>query len=97
MRGQTDFRAMKIGANKIEIKEKIGPKYIKMVKFGSQIRPIEIKFISGSKCDRDKLNFSAERGDQCDRVGCTKGSPKKMGKCPKGINPEKVLYHLQIF
>ncbi len=42
-----------------------------------KIRPTLSKFISGTKCDRDKPIFSAERGGQYDCVG-----HKKSGSSP---------------
>ncbi len=63
------------------MKENIGTKWSND-RFLWKIRPILAWIISGTKCDRDKLIFSAERGVQLDRVGHKKGTQldRKMSK-----------------
>ncbi len=53
----------------LKITEKIDTKCLKMLNntFWWKIRPIFNPSISGTKYDRDKLIFSAERGGQSDR------------------------------
>ncbi len=55
-----------------------------------KIRQIFAQIISGTKCDRDKLIFSAEREGEYDRVGHKKG-PNEIGKCQKRRSIERKL------
>ncbi len=62
---------MKKGVNSIENQ---GENWYKMLSLLNntcwwKIRPTLDPSISGTKCDRDKPNFSAERGGQSDRDG----------------------------
>ncbi len=67
MRGQKDLRSMKKKVNWIENQDENLYKILKNLNntFWWNITP-SIS-ISGSKCDRDKPFFSAERGCQSDR------------------------------
>ncbi len=64
MRGQKDLKSMKRGSIGLKIEEKIDTKCLKSVWWKN--RPTLGPNISGTKCERDKLIFSAERGGQSD-------------------------------
>ncbi len=62
MRGQKDLRSKwKCGSVGSKIKEKI------VIKWKKKLRQTLGASVSGTKCDRDKLFFSAERVGQSDR------------------------------
>ncbi len=66
-------------------------------RFVCKIRQILAQIISGTKCDSDKLIFSAERQCQLDRVGLKKGTQwdRKMSKT--GVNRVEVSHHVQVW
>ncbi len=55
------------------------------------------QIITGTKCDRDKIIFSAEKRSQQDRVGYKKGTQWDLKMSKKGVNPGEVPYHLQVW
>ncbi len=71
-RGQTDLKSMKKGFIWIENQGENLYKMLNLLNntFWWKIRPNLDPSISGTKCDRDKPIFSAERGGQsdCDEV-----------------------------
>ncbi len=71
----------------------------KMVKWQIfvKIRPTLAQIISGTKCDRDKLIFSAERGSQLDRVGHKKGTQSDRIMSKTGVNRAEVPHHVQVW
>ncbi len=67
MRGQKDLMTMKKGVNKIENRGENGYKLLQkcqITDFCKTNRPTLGQIISGTKCDRDKPIFSAEREGQ---------------------------------
>ncbi len=77
MRAQKDLKTRKNGVNKIENQ---GEFFFKMLQngqitdFGEKIDQLRGHIISGTKCDRDKPIFPAERRVQSDQAGLQKST-----------------------
>ncbi len=79
MKGQKDLRTKKSGGGCVNKIENQGENWYKMLQNGQmtdlwKIRPTLGQIIFGTKCDRDKLIFSAEKKVNKIALGIKKGT-----------------------